>query len=444
MHMVGKIARLASRTLRPHASHQHESYDPEDRARNPCGEVWRYESLAADRLGELDKHEEDDRRREADADAIRRTATLRARREWRAEEGDDEAGRRNRDLERPLDAEQVRVAPGALLRANETRELLVTHLLGAARLRHHLDRTLGETPVAEAVEGDGEARRRSIRDDLEVAAAKGPTVLLVVARGAGRENVRWVIGAISFPLDLRLIHRAGVGVERADFVDAPVLAGKGEVVAGGLHRRDGLRLEEIGAALIGDRHDLAEGEIETAGENGADEDRRDETIEADPGRLRGGDLRVPREAADGEDGGEEHRCGKDHEHRIREPVDVAHDDVLPRQVAAEVLVQVVREIDDDEQQRKPECRGNEDLPELEKDVPVQRPHDAHQATLRRRSSGIPTFRPTRANHIRIVSISSPMSPPRPVDASRPIRRVSTRPMPVMITFVPHIAQNAEM
>ena len=81
------------------------------------------------------------------------------------------------------------------------------------------------------------------------------------------------------------------------------------------------------------------------------------------------------EAADREYGREEHGRGEYHEHRVREPVDVAHDDVLPRQIAAEVLVEIVGEIDDDEQQRKAERCGNEDLPELNENVAVERPND---------------------------------------------------------------------
>src|SRR5947207_15468310 len=88
---------------------------------------------------------------------------------------------------------------------------------------------------------------------------------------------------------------------------------------------------------------------------------------------------MTREAADREYGREEHGRGEYHEHRVREPVDVAHDDVLPRQIAAEVLVEIVGEIDDDEQQRKAERRGNEDLPELNENVAIERPNDSAHA-----------------------------------------------------------------
>src|SRR5205823_13828873 len=113
------------------------------------------------------------------------------------------------------------------------------------------------------------------------------------------------------------------------------------------HRRR-LLLEQIGASLIRDGDNLAEREIETAREDGAKENRRDEAIEADARRLGRGDLRVSREAADREYGREQHGRREYHEHRVREPVDVAHDDVLPRQIAAEILVEIIGEIDDDE------------------------------------------------------------------------------------------------
>src|SRR5699024_5564575 len=147
-----RAPRPRSRLSRPHAGHEHQANDAEDHSRHPGREIGWDESLATNRLGELDEHEEDDRRGEADADAVGSPSALRARRQRRAEEGDDDARRRDRDLERTLDAKQVGVAPRSLLSANEARELLVAHLLGAAWLRHHLDRAFGETPVAEAVE----------------------------------------------------------------------------------------------------------------------------------------------------------------------------------------------------------------------------------------------------------------------------------------------------
>ena len=49
----------------------------------------------------------------------------------------------NGDLERPLHAQQVRVAPRPLERRDEPRQLAEPHLLRVARPRHQVDRLLG-------------------------------------------------------------------------------------------------------------------------------------------------------------------------------------------------------------------------------------------------------------------------------------------------------------
>src|SRR5688500_5705865 len=77
---------------RPHSRHEDVADDREDHVRDPPGEIRLHESLLADRLRQLDHHEEDDRRAERDADAVGGPPALRARRERRAEEGDDDAG----------------------------------------------------------------------------------------------------------------------------------------------------------------------------------------------------------------------------------------------------------------------------------------------------------------------------------------------------------------
>ena len=55
---------------------------------------------------------------------------------------------RNGDLQRALDAQQIRVAAGPLERGDEARQLVVRHIVRIALLGHHLGGPLGEMPLA--------------------------------------------------------------------------------------------------------------------------------------------------------------------------------------------------------------------------------------------------------------------------------------------------------
>src|SRR5436305_11229938 len=167
---------LMPRTLPsgPHPDHEHEANRAEDHARHPRGEVGWDQPLSSDRLRELNEHQENDRGGKADADSVGRATALGARGKGSAKEGDNEAGCRNRDLESPLYPHKIRVASGALLGANEPCELRIAHLFGAARLRHHLDGTLREMPIAQAVEAHREAHWGRIRHDFHVTAGQRP------------------------------------------------------------------------------------------------------------------------------------------------------------------------------------------------------------------------------------------------------------------------------
>src|SRR5436309_2463979 len=106
---------------------------------------------------------------------------------------------------------------------------------------------------------------------------------------------------------------------------------------------------------------------------------------------------------------------------------------MPRQI----LVQVVRRIDDVQQDRKSERCRDEYLPELGEDVPVERANvQLHCESRRARRS--PRLGMRIFTQPLIVSSSSRASPPRAVDPSAPIRASSQSAIAAKSTSAIHI------
>src|SRR5690606_10573672 len=130
------------------------------------------------------------------------------------------------------------------------------------------------------------------------------------------------------------------------------------------------------------------------------------------------------------------------------PVQVGERDVALRQVALQVLVQVVGEVDDDREDGKPDSRHQEDAPELAEYISVERPEDAaERSDGHARQAVAPGSRAVRlrlANQSRTASTRSCQSPLLAVDASRPMRAMSTSPTEVKMMLAPHMARNGGM
>src|SRR5262245_24790254 len=82
-------------------------------------------------------------------------------------------------------------------------------------------------------------------------------------------------------------------------------------------------------------------------------------------------------------GDRKHRCEQHcsrerHEHRLGQPIDVAQCEVAHRDVPTQVILDVLREIADDEQHREAENRGEHQLPEFAEDVSVETTNSRHQ------------------------------------------------------------------
>src|SRR5581483_7108342 len=161
-------------------------------------------------------------------------------------------------------------------------------------------------------------------------------------------------------------------------------------------------------------------------------------IKTYPRGFRRRDFGMPRERADREHRREQHGRGQHHEHRVRDPEQITQRDVLNRDVAVQVLIDVIREIDDDQQKWKAERRDDEDLPELGEHVPVE---CARDVAFHARASAAAR---RRWRQSRMFSSSSANVPPRPVTPSRPMRTMSRMPTMRKMILSAHIAQNGEM
>src|SRR5450759_4113295 len=153
---------------------------------------------------------------------------------------------------------------------------------------------------------------------------------------------------------------------------------------------------------------------------------------------------MARQRPDGEYSREQHRGRQHHEHRVGKPVQIAERDASPRQLLAKVFVEVVREVDDVDEDRKSERRRDEDLPEFDEYVAVERPHHSLQAPIlsrRTRRFFHPIF--DRIDPL-IAPIISLMSPPLAVVPSRPILASIQRATSAKRTFAIHIDTTAGM
>src|SRR6188474_1836892 len=147
------------------------------------------------------------------------------------------------------------------------------------------------------------------------------------------------------------------------------------------------------------------------------------------------------ERSNGKDGREQYRCRQDHEHRIRQPVQIAQRNSAAAEPLADVFVEIVGQVDDVDEDRKAERRRHEDLPELDKHVAVEGAHHTHQAASlsRARRSRQPNLE--RMSPL-IAPIISFRSPPRAVLLSLPILLSNQSASSPKITLAIHIETTA--
>src|SRR5262249_9027280 len=112
-------------------------------------------------------------------------------------------------------------------------------------------------------------------------------------------------------------------------------------------------------------------------------------------------------------------------HVLRDRVDVAHDDLPEREAAVEQLVERIREVDENRDDRKAQHREAEQAEPEPQRVAVQQPPD-HVVLRRQRSAK------------RMPSNSSRKSPPRFNPGCRLTRTKPRRPTPVMMMLGSHI------
>src|SRR5579859_1224548 len=133
---------------------------------------------------------------------------------------------------------------------------------------------------------------------------------------------------------------------------------------------------------------------------------------------------MPAQVADGEDGREEHRGREHQKHHLRHVEDVGQPDLALGESPGEVLIELVRDVDDDGQDGEPQHHDTEDLPPGAQDVLVER---LHAWRLR----------------IRANQLAMPQLEPRACPPSCRTRKSRPTPTTVKMTFAVHIAKNGD-
>src|SRR5438876_10523144 len=143
-------------------------------------------------------------------------------------------------------------------------------------------------------------------------------------------------------------------------------------------------------------------------------------------------------------GREQHRRRQHHEHRVRQPIQIAERDASAAQMPTQVRVEIVGQIDDVDQYRKAERGRDENLPEFDEDIAVERPHHSLQAaslSRRTRRSFQWVLERTQPLTAPIISFASP---PRAVVPSWPIFASIHSAIKAKMTFAIHIDTTAGM
>src|SRR2546423_3882084 len=230
-------------------------------------------------------------------------------------------------------------------------------------------------------------------------------------------------------------------MQRPDLVDPPAVGRVREVVAV-IAETYPIGLQDFQPLFVRDRGDLAEDETKNRGDKCAGEYRRDKSVEADARRFGGRNLGVARQCANGKHSRKQDRGGQHHEHRVWKPIQVAERDPRDAQLLRQILIEIVGEIDNVDENRETERGGDEDLPEFDEYVAIERAYDFRQAaTLSRliRRFFQPIFERIEPLIAPIISV---MSPPRAVAPSWPIFASIQSAIDAKITFAIHIETTA--
>src|SRR6266480_2551254 len=141
-----------SRTLGGGFTEQIHSRDRNENVRGPRREQRRQYATRADGFRQLEHQQHDERGSEAGRDAPRRAALGGRDGERRAEQRDQQTNEGNRDLEREIDLQLLRVRAAARQRVDVASQLRVPHLLRRLRLGEQIHRPLQQRPRLERIE----------------------------------------------------------------------------------------------------------------------------------------------------------------------------------------------------------------------------------------------------------------------------------------------------
>src|SRR4051812_10439481 len=139
-----------------YAREEYDSHNAEYDAWQPRCQVRRDHPLSANSLCQLNEHEENDRRGEAEANAVCSAAALIAGRERRAEKQNDDARNGNRKLEHSLHAQLVHFGSRSFHRCDETSKLTKSHVGGSFLGEGQLLRRFRELSVDERIDAESD------------------------------------------------------------------------------------------------------------------------------------------------------------------------------------------------------------------------------------------------------------------------------------------------
>src|SRR5207253_3536683 len=138
--------------------------------------------------------------------------------------------------------------------------------------------------------------------------------------------------------------------------------------------------------------------------------RREQTVITHAAGFGSGHFRMPRHVTDCEDGRDQRGNEEGVEHELRESVDVTQQYASRREMAIHILVEIVRQIRENEKKRRAYDEQREDAHKFTCDVTIENTSADHGRLF---FHGVNTPRTDVAR--------SDQPPPRAVDVSRPIR-----------------------
>src|SRR5439155_12282446 len=141
-----------SRTLGGCFTQQIHGTSRDEKIGSPRRQHRRQDASGPDRFRQLKHQQHDECRGETRRDAPRRAALGGRDRERRAEQRDQQADKRNRDLERELDLQLLRVGAAARQRIDVLPQLPIAHFVRRLRLGEQIHRPLRERARLERIE----------------------------------------------------------------------------------------------------------------------------------------------------------------------------------------------------------------------------------------------------------------------------------------------------